>query len=1589
MNNETKILLDEYKEEFKNYKAYLDANNWFDDVYFNERKGKLESTKLNTEVSIIDTIIKSTNKFKEDVGDDIDKKPIQDFIKLTSEIITRHIERVQRYKRTYPLDEGSVESEVEFHSDLFALITKTKVALSKLNIDENEQSRKSLDLFFGNQKAPLMMRKYLCDNFQVISDKTEKLEIDFSVPHINPATSNEMLINMKSKDIPKWDPNKHFFEQEISTIQFWEEERNKMINGINIGGYKLSPWLYWHTNVYKMAFGSGEEKGVKLSLFRDNEFFFDYMYNKAKVHGTRGVFMYGSRRFAKALDNNEKLYYYDGTIRPIGNCKVGDEIIGGDGRKTTILGVYPQGKLKLYKVKLADGREIKCCDEHLWTVFDNQAGRERVLPLKELLNNYKYIRKYKDRSDNYVYNYYIPLTKTIEYGNTTGPFINPYYFGLWLGDGTSDNTSITTADSEIVSFLEKYSEEMDMKLSNTYKYNYSIVKKEGKENKIIQLLKSRNLIKNKHIPEECFKWDNHDRFELLRGLMDSDGTCGKTGNTNFTNSNIKLFNDALRLCRELGIGVHAYYNKKSNYKNQEGIFSQYHLMSLFTDEKIFNLSRKNERHIKTIDRNNKSRKVRTAIVDITECEPSEATCIKVDNEDKTFLTTDCVVTHNSAGMTSRLLHGMWTIEGAKGTVQGFSKVPDLEAIITYANDAIQNMFPALKIPANSLTLEDGIVLGLKGKKVQDRYDFANLTIVNLEGGTSKKGTQKTAGSTPDMFLLDEAGKGKCIPPWKAAIPSFAGGRNGTWRVVPLISGCVCEGTKVYTHDGDLVNIEDLQMNDGIIGFDSKNNEISKEPITWIQPPSEKPCYRITTMKGYSLECSYEHPILVRHRNKREKIENKWFRKREFIPAENLEIGQQIVINESVDIWGNLKMWEPRLVGWFIGDGHYGQNDIPSISSCDFEINNYISENFKTSDKKKPYYTKDNKLMLNRRLRGTGKNLRELGIFGQTKCNKTLPNNLYKYCKNDLCELLGGIFDTDGHVTIKGNKPTICFTTKCKNLVIEIKHLLNKLGIHPTYNKVISKPNKLVKIETEYYVLSINDKRSIETFYKNINFKIKYKQDILKEAIDILKTYKERIPKELKNQRVDCIKSIEYIGIKPIYNLTAGNTNTYIANQIVTHNTAGEGTLSVDAELMLKDPETYSILPMDWDFLEEFVDPDYVTWNRNSFGFFIPAQMSLAAPDKIVMPFGDFLDKGFDTSKFDKDLLNEIDIHVTNWADGKDFFEGKRNAISNDIVMLAGETNSFPLDPEDCYLTTEINKFPGLESKARKSFVEKHGLDGQKYRLYRDAMGEIHADMTTDPVITDYPYKGGNFDAPVVMLENPLLFDTPPPLGLYTIGFDDVKQEKSDGDSVISACVYKRGYEGGEWADRFVAWFDSRPDRKQEYYRTLYLMIKIFNARILMENADNGFLEWMELNHMDDVHIHFSTGIGLASEENLNLNKNRRFGWAPTPLNIYRLEQKLVMYAKEDNVKIGDVEGLSGIDRINYTMLLEEMYKYKKDKNADRIRTAGLALTLAQYYDKTYQYMKRRKHIVESEGIKKPSNWKNTRGLSNTNKLTKW
>lgn len=79
----------------------------------------------------------------------------------------------------------------------------------------------------------------------------------------------------------------------------------------------------------------------------------------------------------KCLQHGSKVYYAnrEGVIE---DCKVGDKIFGRDGKLTTILGVYPQGIVDLFKITFVDGRTVICCKEHLWTVSTNQYNFQTV-----------------------------------------------------------------------------------------------------------------------------------------------------------------------------------------------------------------------------------------------------------------------------------------------------------------------------------------------------------------------------------------------------------------------------------------------------------------------------------------------------------------------------------------------------------------------------------------------------------------------------------------------------------------------------------------------------------------------------------------------------------------------------------------------------------------------------------------------------------------------------------------------------------------------------------------------------------------------------------------------------------------------------------------------------------------------------------------------------------------------------------------------------------------------------------------------------------------------------------------------------------
>ncbi len=387
---------------------------------------------------------------------------------------------------------------------------------------------------------------------------------------------------------------------------------------------------------------------------------------------------------------------------------------------------------------------------------------------------------------------------------------------------------------------------------------------------------------------------------------------------------------------------------------------------------------------------------------------------------------------------------------------------------------------------------------------------------------------------------------------------ITGATLGTWFAPGI--GCVCAGTKVYTKNGQIKNIEELVKEDGIIGW--SGNKAVPENIINFQDTAIKPCVEIITKRGHSIKCSTDHPIVWSTSDnygevgKAERGDKRVrFKKWEWKEAGNIRIGEQIAVIKEIPLFGNKSMWEPRLVGMLIGDGNYSNKRVPRYWSLDQELQQYVESKGGVCDEIR--ISSENKEFKGYSIKGIFNNLKELGIKGQTGVSKTLPFNFWMYDKESISELIGGLYDTDGCVNVSKNRITIKISQVSENIITSLRDILIRFGIHGSITK--TKPitrmykNRIIATK-EHFVLNIKDKESLLTFHKNFKFLIKYKQDKLNLIPEF---YKNRKSKYNSSSGVifDSVAQINDIGHQTIYNLEVDNSHTYIANNIVTHNTA--------------------------------------------------------------------------------------------------------------------------------------------------------------------------------------------------------------------------------------------------------------------------------------------------------------------------------------------------------------------------------------------------------------------------------------------------
>ena len=279
-------------------------------------------------------------------------------------------------------------------------------------------------------------------------------------------------------------------------------------------------------------------------------------------------------------------------LRLLGDLKVGDFVFDRQGKPTKVLGVFPQGKKRVYRVSFKDGRSSLCAGDHLWTFYNSKNKRFTKTTL-EILN--------LGLTNSSGFKYRIPTNGAVDYDQKQFD-VDPYMIGVFLGDGCC---------------LESYSKE--------------VIRYSGE----------------KSIPSEYKFGSIEQRSRLIQGLFDTDGSISVSGNRfniRFSTTSKKLVRDVQEILWSLGYESTISVDKRQDKYSTKICFGLNVNIDNNEKNKLFRLRRKFD-----IADSSKHRDYsKIAITNIEELDyETEMACIYVDNDEHLYLTEDYVVTHNT------------------------------------------------------------------------------------------------------------------------------------------------------------------------------------------------------------------------------------------------------------------------------------------------------------------------------------------------------------------------------------------------------------------------------------------------------------------------------------------------------------------------------------------------------------------------------------------------------------------------------------------------------------------------------------------------------------------------------------------------------------------------------------------------------------------------------------------------------------------------------------------------------------------------------------------------------------------------------
>ncbi len=813
----------------------------------------------------------------------------------------------------------------------------------------------------------------------------------------------------------------------------------------------------------------------------------------------------------KCLGKGTKVVMFDGSLRKVEDIREGDQLMGDDSTPRQVLSIA-RGRERMYWIKQNKGVNYRVNESHILSL--KRSRTEGPHQNGDVLNIT--VRDYLTKTDKFKTNYK-GYKVAVEFPAQAVP-LDPYFVGLWLGDGHSYSSRITNTDSEVIDYLQSYATDLGLTFS-TYQQvgkvpNYAITtggRGVKKAFNVQEQLRGLSVIENKHIPKSYLINSTENRLTLLAGLIDSDGHYQEEFNCyEITQKNKEIAEQLKYLCDTLGFRC-SLKEKQATIISRNYTCTVYRLRIFGNLDSIpVRIARKKARPLRA------KTDWRVTGIQVEYDTVDDYYGFSIDGN-RLFLLEDMTVTHNTAFVVSALRnaavdHGkpvaIFSLE--MSSVQLVNRLIAAEAEIdsekirkgtlaphewTQLHHKIQRLTEAPifidDTPALSI-----LELRAKCRRLKAQHDIQMVVIDYLQlmsGDTSggRMGGNREQEIASISRALKNLAKELNVPVIALSQLSRAVETRGGDKKPQLSdlreSGCLTGDTVlVDAVTGSRTTIRQLAETNAHNFYTAGTSEswtVGPERVTHVFHTGKKPVFRLTTRSGRTVKATANHAFL--------KLTG-WYRLDELAVGDHIAVPRQIQISAPQNALSDNEL---ILLAHLLGDGcvlpkqpyHYTSADEANLAVVEetaktlFGISprRVVQGGWQHTYLPSPY-------ALTHGVRHPITNwYNRLGLARVRSYEKRVPAILFSCDKDKIALFLHHLWATDGNISWKllaNRKPSaaIYYASSSCQLAYEVQHLLLRLGILSTVRTLPAGKHR------QMYHVTVQGKEQQMAFLRQVN-----------------------------------------------------------------------------------------------------------------------------------------------------------------------------------------------------------------------------------------------------------------------------------------------------------------------------------------------------------------------------------------------------------------------------------------------------------------------------------------------------------------------